>query len=397
MTEATLQYFDDPAVMTAATREAAASAPTAIAQPFGAVYVFGYHEVDRLLHDQRLAGVGLSFFDAMGIADGPLRRWYGGLMFTNEGAAHHRLRRLVAKAFTPSSVERLRSIAASFAEGRLDVEPGSEGDLVAMLHDLPMAVMCRLLGIPDDEVEQFVQWLEVLSRVFGIMDPQQIAEAEAAIEPMLANVAAVVAKRASTPTDDLITALVHAEHDGDRLTRDETVAMVANLLAGGHDTTASQIGCSLYTLLAHPGSLATIDADTTGTLLASAVSETVRFEPSLAVAPRTVLEPVDVGGVERPVGAMVMLCTLTANRDPDVWVDPEVLQLDRFTHPGTPKLLSFGAGTHYCLGAALARMTLEEAVRSTARRRPTLTVDPRNVAWTSVLGRSPAHLPVTFA
>jgi hypothetical protein len=189
-----------------------------------------------------------------------------------------------------------------------------------------------------------------------------------------------------------MTSLIRAEHDGDRLTREETVAMVANLLVGGHDTTASQIGCTLLTLLSRPSALAALRTDPS--LLPLLVSETIRFEPSIAAAPRTVVEPIELCGIEHRPGAVVMCNFLTANRDPAVWHDPDSFVARRFAEPEPPRLLSFGGGPHYCLGAALARLTLEESVRAVAELAPSLRAAPDDIEWVQVLGRSPAHLPI---
>jgi len=345
------------------------------------------------LHEPRLRGVGLSLFDRMGIADGPLRDWYGALMFTNDGVAHDRLRRLVSKAFTPRAVERLRPIATARVAERLSaVREAGRGDLLAAFAGLPMHVMCSLLGVPAAAVPEFIAWVDALSPVFLFMEPAQIAAATAAIEQLLGYLRLLVEQRNHTPADDLMTSLLRAEHDGDRLTREETVTMVANLLVGGHDTTASQIGCTLLTLLSQPNAMAELRSKPS--LLAALVSETIRFEPSIAGAPRTVFEPIEVCGALRPAGAVVMCSFLTANRDPDVWQDADSFVPQRFANPSAPRLLSFGGGPHYCLGAALARMTLEEVVRGVTDLAPTLSVDPDGIEWVQSLGRSPSRLPV---
>ena len=372
---------------------AATRGSTAIEAITGTIYVLRQREVERLLHEPRLRGVGLSMFDHMGIAGGPLRDWYGALMFTNDGAGHDRLRRLVSKAFTPRAVGRLRPIAAaSVAERLAAVRKAGGGDLVAAFAGLPMQVMCSLVGVPAAAVPEFIAWVDALSPVFGFMEPAQIAAATTALGALLAYLHELVEQRSHAPADDLMTSLLRAELDGDRLTRDETVAMVANLLVGGHDTTASQIGCTLLTLLRHPDALAALRADPA--LLPALVDETIRFEPSITGAPRTVVEPIEVCGIERPAGALVMCSFLTANRDPDVWRDPDSFLARRFAEPSAPRLLSFGGGPHYCLGASLARMTLEETVRGVAERAPVLTADPDSIEWIQSLGRTPARLPV---
>jgi hypothetical protein len=175
--------------------------------------------------------------------------------------------------------------------------------------------------------------------------------------------------------------------------------MVGNLIVGGHDTASGQVSCSLLTLLRHPDALAALRSDET--LAGAVVNETIRFEPSITVVPRTVLEPIEIGGIERPVGSMVFLASASASRDENVWDDPDVFRPARFTEPDAPKLLSFGSGPHYCLGAALARMTMEEVLLAAARAGLGDTIvadgpiDADSVEWRQILGRSPARLPVT--
>jgi cytochrome P450 len=255
-----------------------------------------------------------------------------------------------------------------------------------------MRVMCRLLGVPDVDVAVFGGWADALSSVFGIMEPEQIDAATDALGALLDYVGQLAKLRRDEPGDDLITALLSAEEQGDRLGRDELVAMVANLIVGGHDTTASQLGCSLLTLLRNPDEAARIRAHPD--LLSSAVAETIRYDPSIPMVPRTCAEPVTVAGDELAAGTLILLCTAAANREPSVWRDPDKVDVARFTESNAPRLLSFGAGPHYCLGAALARLTVEEAVRAyLTLENPRLVEDP--MPWRSVLGRAPERLLVS--
>jgi hypothetical protein len=376
-----------------AVRAAAARGRTAISPETGAIYVFRYRDVEALLFEPRLNGVGLAMFDRMGVTGGPLREWYGSLMFTNEGVPHNRLRRLVGKAFSPRAVERLRPIAAGLVDERLArVREAGGGDLVAELADVAMQVMCALLGVPAADVPAFIAWVDALGRTFGFMTPDQIETATSAIVALLAYVNDLCGRPCPDDGDDLISALIAAEDDGDRLTRAETVAMVANLLVGGHDTTSSQIGCTLLTLLARPEvlTLARDDAE----LLPAIVSETIRFEPAIGAAPRTVVEPFEVCGALCGAGTMVLCSTLAANRDPAIWRDPDAFDPHRFASPEAPKLLTFGGGPHHCLGAWLARLTLEETVRGAAALGPVLTTAPDAIEWVQSLGSSPSRLDV---
>jgi cytochrome P450 len=390
--ELTIDVLLDPTGAPTTLAAAASVGPTALDSATGAVLVLRYEELERLSHDPRMVGVGLTWFDAMGI-QGDLRRWYGSLMFTNEGEAHTRLRRLVSRAFTPRSVHQLRDDAAKLVNERLlELESESEGDLVQLFGRVAVRVMCRLLGVPQEDVEVWGSWADALSPVFGYMEPEQIRAAESALAELLPYIAALVEARSREPRDDLITGLVRAEEGGKRLHRDEIITMVTNLLVAAHDTTTSQIACTLLTLLRHPNAVAELRSETA--MVPAAVSETMRYEPSIELIPRTTTAPVEIGGAQRPAGTMVLLSVVTGNRDPAVWEDADSFELKRFTRPSAPRLLSFGTGLHYCLGANLARMTLEETVAGFVTRDITPAEDLQAVQWRRVLGRSPASLRV---
>jgi cytochrome P450 len=329
----------------------------------------------------------------MGISDGPLRDWYGGLMFTTEGDYHRRIRSLVSRAFTPRSVEALRATAAEMSAAAVASVPDG-GDLVVACSALATRLICRLLGVPDSDVEVFRQWADALSPVFFVMTPGQIEEATRAITELKTYVDELTTRRAEDPGSDLVTALRAAEMDGERLNHTETVTMIANLLVAGHDTAGSQIPCSALVALQHQEQLAGIQAD--DVRLASAAEETMRMEPSIPIIPRTALAPIDLHGTTIPAGSMVFLCIAAACRDESAWREPDQFDPDRFTRPDTAKLLNFGAGTHYCLGTALAKISVEESLRAVMAVDPPLrlTEDPADIPWRQILGRSPARLLV---
>jgi cytochrome P450 len=374
-------------------RDAREQGPVALGEDTGALYVLHHEEVQALLHHPSVQGVGLSVFDQIGVPDGPLRTWYGQLMFTNEGERHARMRRLVSKAFTPRSVEALREgISKLVDEALSQVLRDGGGDLVSALGDIPIRGICRLLGVPDDQALSYRDWADAVSPAFGFMDEAQIEAAQSAISEMLEQMEALIAERRAAPRDDLVTRLIEAESDGQRLGRDELPAMIGNLIAGGHDTTASQIGCSVSALLAAPREWARLRE--APELCKSAVTETMRFEPSIFAIPRTAIEPVVVGGEEREPGTLILLSVGSANRDPAVWSDPDRLEIDRFAAADAGRVASFGAGTHYCLGASLARMTLEEVIGGLSRRDLEPAEEIADLPWRQVLGRSPERLPV---
>ena len=189
--------------------------------------------------------------------------------------------------------------------------------------------------------------------------------------------------------------MLAAEADGERLTHTETVNMIANLLVAGHDTAGSQIPCSALVALQHQERLRGVQVDEVR--LASASAETMRLEPSIPAIPRTALAPIDLHGTTIPAGSMVFLCLAAACRDESAWPEPDQFDPDRFTRPDTARLLNFGAGTHYCLGTALAKISVEESLRAVlAADTPLrLTEDPADIPWRQVLGRSPARLLVS--
>lgn len=375
-------------------RDAAEQGPLAFDVSTGATVVLRQRDVEALAHDQRLEGTGLAFFDMMGITNGPLRDWYGGLMFTTEGDYHRRIRSLVSRAFTPRSVEALRAPAADMAaEAVASTDRG--GDLVDAFSTLATRLMCRLLGVPDSDVPVFSHWLDALSPVFLMMTPEQIAAATTAITELQSYVDELTTRRSKAPGQDLITALLAAEADGERLTHDETVAMIANLLVAGHDTAGSQIPCSILVALQHLDELTGVHKDEPR--LASAVAETMRLEPSIPYIPRTAVEPIELYDRTIPAGS-VFLCFASACRDASAWREPDDFDPDRFSRPDTPRLLNFGAGTHYCVGHALAKIAVEESVRSVlAADDPPMRLAEHtaDIPWRRVLGRSPARLLVS--
>ena len=374
--------------------EAAQQGPLAVDVATGATVVLRQRDLEALAHDQRLEGVGLAFFDMMGISDGPLRDWYGQIMFTTEGDYHRRIRSLVSRAFTPRSVEALRASAADMAADAVaSVRQG--GDLVAAFSTVATRLMCRLLGVPETDVPVFAAWLDALSPVFLAMTPAQIAAATTAIIELQRYVDELTTRRSKDPGRDLITALLASEADGERLTHGETVTMVANLLVAGHDTAGSQIPCSILVALQHRHELAGVHEDEAR--LASAVAETMRMEPSIPYVPRTAVAPIELYDTTIMPGSIVLLCFAAACRDASAWRAPDHFDPDRFSRPDTPRLLNFGAGTHYCIGHALAKIAVEECVCAVLAADPPLrlTEDPADIAWRQVLGRSPARLVVT--
>jgi cytochrome P450 len=376
-------------------RVAARRGPLARDEMTGAVVVLRQDDVEALAHDQRLNGIGLALFDMMGITEGPLRDWYGRLMFTTEGGYHQRIRSLVSRAFTPRSVGGLRQTAAEMAAASVASIEHSV-DLVPAFSSLATRLTCRLLGVPDSDVALFAQWADSLSPVFFVMTPEQISDATAALTGLQNYVHELTQRRSSgNPGSDLITHLLRVEADGERLTHDEIVVMITNLLVAGHDTTGSQIPCSILVALQHRDEIGETFDDQTA--LTRVVAETMRLEPSVPLIPRTAIAPIELHGTEIPAGSMVFPCIAAACRDESAWPDPDRFDPDRFARQDTPRPLNFGAGTHYCLGTSLAKLAVEECVRAVLANVPPLQLieDPDDIPWRRTLGRSPSRLLVS--
>ena len=394
MVDLTTSWYDlDPVVRRDALRELA---PTEreVRTPDG-TWVLRWDDVRALLRDRRFAGVGLVVFDALGIGDGPLRRWYSSLMFTNEGVTHNRLRSLVQQAFVPRSIEGLRADTREIADELVrPVAAAGGGDLSALASETPIRAMARLVGVADADLGAFTARSQALSRVFGFMVPEEIEEATVAIEELLASTRVLLDARRADPRDDLITRLFQAEVDGECLTDEEVADMVVNLVVGAHDTSTGQISCTLLTLLERPEMLAALRADPA--LVPAAVEETMRFVSTIGAIPRVALETVDFNGLHFEAGSLLFLTTDTANHDPDGYAEPGRFLPMRFESEDVHRLMTFGAGPHYCLGAAFARMVVQEAVAAALRLpEPLRLTEPAgDLEWKTVLATYPARIPV---
>lgn len=371
---------------------------TRVARFAEGTFVLRWDDVRALLRDRRFAGVGLSVFDALGINEGPLRRWYGNLMFTNEGDRHARLRALVQQAFVPRSIEVMRPATQALAHELLaPVRESGEGDLVDFAFHLPIRAMAVLLGVPARDVPEFTRWSHALARVFGFMTPDQVNAATDALQTLLPYAESLLALRRREPRDDLITRLGQAEQGGDRLTDAEAADMMVNLIVGGHDTSTGQIACTLLTLFEHPELLTPLRDDPAR--IPAAVEEALRYVPTLGAIPRVALATFEIDGFRIEPGALVWLVTDTANHDPTGYADPGRFDPQRFDRDDAPRLMTFGAGPHFCLGAAFARMVVQEATAAVLALPPPLRLaEPaEQIPWTSVLATYPERLPVRCA
>jgi cytochrome P450 len=308
---------------------------------------------------------------------------------------HSRLRRLVAKAFTARRVEMLRPDATGIAHDLIDgmVAAGPPADLVERFATpLPVRVICRLLGVPHTDQELFRTWSEAIVSTTSL-SPERIQEYMANLHGYMAG---LIAQRRVTPTDDLIGALVEArDTDNDRLTEQEMVELAAGLLAAGHETTVTQISNFLYVLFTNPDRLD--ELRTHPDRIPAAVEELLRYVPLGAAAAfaRYATEDLELGGVRIRAGEPVVAALSSANRDAEVFDDPDELDFTRETNPH----VGFGHGVHHCLGAQLARMELQVALGVLLSRLPglRLAVAGTELPWKSgLLVRGLRAMPVTW-
>ncbi len=248
-----------------------------------------------------------------------------------------------------------------------------------------------LIGVPPEDFKTFAGWSDDLSLAFGNDVAGQLPRIEAALVALSGYVDGLIEARRSTPGDDLISALIAVEEQGDRLSPAELNAMVTVLIFGGQDTTQCQLACAVATFAEHPEQWARLAAD--ASLAASAAEEVLRYEPAGSGSPRIASEDMEFRGLAITQGTVALPSAPSANRDPAVYEDPDRFDIGR-RHP-EPQL-TFGGGIHHCLGAALARAELQEALPLLARRLPDLALDGEVVWRTQVLIRGPQRLPIRF-
>jgi pimeloyl-[acyl-carrier protein] synthase len=283
---------------------------------------------------------------------------------------HTRVRKLVNKAFTPRRIAALREHIADLVDGLVGAARAKQRfDLIHDLAEpLPAVVIAELLGVPAADHRQFREWSSALIAGIAAPDPEARRAAAEAVEALLSYLAETIAARRRDPRDDLLSAMIHAQEERDALSDAELLATSNLLLVAGHETTTNLIGNGTLALLrdgdawrrlcAEPGRLPT------------AVEELLRFDGPVQATVRVALEPVEIEGQTIPEGALVLVSLGAANHDPAVFDDPDRLEIGRDPNPH----LAFGFGTHFCLGAPLARLEALLAFEALVRRLPGLTL-----------------------
>jgi hypothetical protein len=288
-----------------------------------------------------------------------------------EAPAHTRIRRLVSKAFTPRMVERLAPTVQRLAtELVTSLYADGGGDLLARVAEpLPVAVIAEMLGVPPADRGLLRPWSAAITGMFELNPTEETARrAVRASEEFSGYLRELIAARRGDPGEDLISAMIAAHEDDDRLSEQEMVSTCVLLLNAGHEATVNTTSIGWLTLFRHPGQLRLLAED--GGRLRDGVEEMLRYDTPLQMFERWVLDDIEIDGTVIPRGSEVALLFGSANRDPARFADP-----DRFdvTRPAdTNRHVSFGAGMHYCLGAPLARVELAASFGAFLREAPGL-------------------------
>ncbi|WP_144158039.1 cytochrome P450 [Paraburkholderia sp. BCC1885] len=284
---------------------------------------------------------------------------------------HTRLRARLTKAFNGRQMTRLKDIVESTVNrlaDRLAAKP--EFDLMTeYATPLPVEIICGLLDVP---IEHGTQLGDAASRMVTAMDLAPLSDAllrdaNEGAQTLDAYFRAVVAERRANPGDDIISSLLATGGEGGSLTDDEVIANVILIFTAGHETTSNMIGNTLLALSRHPQQLAALRREPA--LTSKAVTECMRYDSSVQMVVRTALEEVTVGGVTLAPGTIVFMLIGAANRDPDVFADPDRLDIER---ADAGRALAFGGGIHFCLGARLAALEIETALKTLLERFPDL-------------------------
>jgi cytochrome P450 len=366
------------------------------ASPFteleGALVVYGkYADCSRILRDPRAS----SRRNQSMLSNDRQARGRGTPSFLSlDPPDHTRMRRLASQAFTPRVISTLAGRISQLTEELLTAA-GEAGDrqfdlVSALAYPLPVRIISELLGVPPQDHATFAGWSAKLAHSvqpsFGTVDAAELAQTEQASAEFREYFTELIAARRSSPADDLLTKLIRAEDDGQRLTLDEMISTCVLLLVAGHETTVGLISNAMLALLRNPDQLAVLAADPG--LAAQAVEETLRYDSPVQLTGR-----VATGGLVEPDGAVLLLLLSATGRDPAVFTDPDTFDITR----GTSEHLAFSAGPHFCLGAPLARLEATIALRALATRLIDPELDPDSLAYKPNYNlRGPEHLVIGF-
>jgi cytochrome P450 len=365
--------------------------------PLGFWVLTRYDDCVTALRDPRFGRNGFAELLSAAYGDGVEPGTLPRSMLFRDPPDHTRLRALVSKAFTPRVIEQMRGHIQDIVDGLLArVQAAGAMDVIADLaYPLPVTVICEMLGVPLADHESIRGWSADIARsldAIGLPGDAEIVERGRIARRALGDYfRRLVPGRRVEPRNDLLTGLIAAEEQGDKLSEGEVIAMCILLFIAGHETTVNLIGNGVRALLQHPEQLAKVRQDPA--LVPGGVEELLRYDSPVQRTARITNAEVELGGRALPAGAMVVAAIGAANRDPAVFADPDRLDVTR----RDVRHISFGSGIHFCLGAPLARVEGQIALGTLLQRAPRLALAETASEWreSSVL-RGLKRLRVTF-
>jgi pimeloyl-[acyl-carrier protein] synthase len=334
-----------------------------------------YDDVSSVLRDPRCSADRTpTTIDAAWRRDSRVQAWLEHSLLGLDPPDHTRLRNLVNRAFTPRVVEPMRDRIVAHTDQLLDEAATGQSSvdiMAALAEPLPIRVIAELLGVSSDDHTRFARWSAAMAAALDIaFERETIEAADRAIDEMREYFRPLLDERRQAPQDDLLTALVQAEEDGDQLTEDELYSFCIILLAAGHETTTNLIGNGLLALLQHRDQLERLISEPD--LTESAVEECLRFDPPPQATTRRALEAFELGDKQIRSGDLLILSIAGANRDPLRFSEPDQFDIARADN----RHLGFGLGPHFCIGSPLARLEGSIVLRRIVERFPDIHLDP---------------------
>jgi pimeloyl-[acyl-carrier protein] synthase len=353
-----------------------------------------YADVALVLRDPRFGRQDAARFFQERFGSGPVVDVYTKWMLFRDPPDHTRLRTLVSKAFTPRAIMNLRPRIQALVDELLDtVQPAGQMDIMdAIAYPLPVLVICEMLGVPAKDRDIFQAWSGDVARTLDpIQTPETVERGHAVVARMCDYFRELISQMRKEPKDNLLSAMITAEEQGDRLTEEELLANCILLFSAGHETTVNLIGNGMLALLRYPDERKKLEAHPD--LIESAVEEFLRYEGPVQITGRGTQQDIEIAGKLIHKGERLFTIVAAANRDPTQFSHPDRLDITRREN----RHLAFGYGIHFCLGAALARLEAQSAIRTMLRRMPHLALQTDALPWRPAFTlRGLQTLPVTF-
>jgi hypothetical protein len=373
------RFWTDPAPLVREARARGRTARTHAGEPV----LLRADDVELAHADPRFRNPGVANLEALGICDGPFYAWRKRTLAALDGPEHVRLRSFIGRLFTPRQTARLRSDFRAHADRRsAELAARGEIDVVAdYARELPLFGICHFLGIPGADREALAEFLVGTEEGFSAaMTPAIRARAEASIVALSRYVEKLIARCTAQPGEDALSELVAQGAQSDAIDPADFRALLVNILGGAVGSTRAAIANSLFLLLAHPEQAALVRAEPER--VRAAVEECLRLYPPFRVGRRVAAEPIEAFGLRLAPGDSVFIWRAAANRDPERFADPDRFEITREARPHA----SFGHGAHFCLGQALARVEVQEAVLALLTRFPRA----------ALVTRTPERIPFTM-